>query len=617
MLSFLVLNYINEVNMKIPSVQKILQDSIRTFLRFPFVLVNAALGTAAAVILIDYEGPPQSTVLFKILLAAILGIPLLSGFALFAEKKKWGRGMAIAFQILGILLLVGYGYQVPADLSNAPAIHIMRMLMIAVALHLFVAFAPFSGSGEINGFWQYNKILLLRLLITAIYTVVLYAGLALALAALDNLFGMDVPGKRYAQLWFTILGLFTTWSLLAGIPENLEQLEQSTDYPKGIKIFAQYILMPLVLIYLVILYAYMAKILIVWDWPQGWVSRLILGFATTSIFSLLFLYPIREQAENKWIKKASRWWYFVMIPLVIMLLLALWRRISEYGITENRFIAVGLGIWLGFIVIYFITSRMKSIKMIPVSLCLLALLFSFGPWSAFSVSEKSQVDRLHDLLTKSNILMENRIQKAPETVPQNDIRQISSIIAYLYNVHGYDRIQPWFEESIKDSHGETLKRKDPALVMNMMGIEYVNIQFSTAGNDIFFRSNQEGLLDVQGYDRMIRRQYFDIDEDYEIIPNQDIHYQVNSTLDKITFKITAYGAVPDSLHIDFQNCFRQLFADYGHLSVISIPPEKMMVKAENQNLRVKIYFRYIRLKREDNLLKPMGYQADILYKIER
>jgi len=172
---------------------------------------------------------------------------------LFTEKKKWGNGRAIGLQIIGIVLLVGYACSVPSDLGNAPAIHILRMLLIAVALHLFVAFAPFTGSGEINGFWHYNKLLLLRLITTAVYTVVLYAGLALALAALDNLFGMSVPGKRYAELWIIILGLFNTWSFLAGIPENLSPLEESTDYPKGIKIFAQYILFPLVIIYLVIL----------------------------------------------------------------------------------------------------------------------------------------------------------------------------------------------------------------------------------------------------------------------------------------------------------------------------------------------------------------------------
>ncbi len=604
--------------MKLPSVQQILQDAIRTFLRFPFVLTNAALGTITAVILIDHEGPVQATVLFNILLATILGIPLLTGFALLAEKKKWGRGMAIGLQIIGILLLVGYGCSVPSDLWEAPAIHILRMLLIAVALHLFVAFAPFSGPGEINGFWHYNKILLLRLIITAVYTVVLYAGLALALAALDNLFGMNVPGKRYAELWFIILGLFNTWSFLAGIPENLEQLEGSTDYPKGIKIFTQYILFPLVLIYLVILYAYMAKILIAWDWPQGWVSRLILGFATTGIFSLLLLYPIREQAENIWIKTTSRWLYVVMIPLVIMLLLALWRRISEYGITESRYIAIILGFWLGIIVVYFIMSRTKSIKAIPVSLCILALFISFGPWSAFSVSEKSQVDRLQDFLTKNNILVDSRVQKAPATVPQDDVLQISSIIAYLHDIHGYDRIQPWFRESLKeDSLGARLKFKEPALVTMMMGIEYVSVWYSAAGNDIFFRSNQAGLIDVQGYDRMIRGQYLNIDQDNKVFSDQEFCYRVNSKLDTIAFIVTHEGTVPDSLHIDLQPRFNQLLTDYGNVNVKNIPPEKMMVKAENQNMRIKIYFRFIKLRREENLVKPMKYGADILYKIER
>jgi hypothetical protein len=603
--------------MPLPSVQKILQDTIRTFLRFPFVLTNAALGTTAAVILIDHEGPAQATVLFNILLATILGIPLLTGFALFAEKRKWNTGMAIGLQIIGILLLVGYGILVPSDLLGAPAIHILRMLLIAVALHLFMAFAPFSGHGEINGFWHYNKILLLRLIITAVYTVVLYAGLALALAALDNLFGMNVPGKRYAELWFIILGLFNTWSFLSGIPENLEQLEGSTGYPKGIKIFAQYILLPLVIIYLVILYAYMAKILIAWDWPQGWVSRLILGFATTGIFSLLLLYPIREQAGNIWIKTASRWLYVLMVPLVIMLLLALWRRISEYGITENRYIAIGLGIWLGIIVVYFILSRTKSIKTIPVSLCILAMFISFGPWSVFDLSEKSQVDRLQDFLTKNNILVDNRIQKTPATIPQDDVRQISSIIAYLHDIHGYDRIQPWFQNSLKeDSHGERLKFKEPALVTKMMGIEYVNVWYGAVGNEIFFRSNQTAFIDVQGYDRMIRGQYFNIYQNNKVFINQEFRYRINSELDTITFIVTSKGTGADSLRIDLNPRFNQLLAFYGNLSVNNIPPEKMMVRAENQNMRIKIFFRYINLRREKNLVKPMKYNADILYKIE-
>ncbi len=459
---------------------------------------------------------------------------------------------------------------------------------------------------------------MLRLIVTAVYSIVLYAGLALALAALDNLFGMNVPGKRYAELWFIILGLFATWFFLAGIPENLDPLESSTDYPKGIKIFAQYILFPLVLVYLVILYAYMAKIIISWDWPQGWVSRLILGYATTGIFALLLVHPVRDRAENIWIKTTSRWFYVVMIPLVIMLLLALWRRISEYGITEGRYIAIFLGFWLGGIVLYFIWSKIKSIKTIPISMCLLALFISFGPWSAFNVSEKSQVNRFQDFLTKNNILVKGRIQKAPATVPQDDVMQISSIIAYLHDIHGYDRIQPWFRESLKeDSLGTRLKCKEPALVTGMMGIEYVKVWYSAAGNDIFLRSNQAGLIDVQGYDRMIRGQYFTIDQDKKVYTDQEFSYRVHSTLDTITFIITPEGTIPDSLPVDLHFLFNQLLADYGNINVTNILPEKMMVMAENQNLKIKIYFQFIKLHREENLVKPMAYNADILYKIER
>jgi len=54
-----------------------------------------------------------------------------------------------------------------------------------------------------------------------------------------------------------------------GDPEDLQSLDTSTVYPKSLKLFSQYILFPLVLVYFVILYAYLAKILFAWDWPQG------------------------------------------------------------------------------------------------------------------------------------------------------------------------------------------------------------------------------------------------------------------------------------------------------------------------------------------------------------
>ncbi|HEX7572539.1 MAG TPA: DUF4153 domain-containing protein, partial [Bacteroidota bacterium] len=379
--------------MKLPSIRESFHDARATLLRFPLVILDAAVGTLAALILVDYEGPPAPTILFKILLAAILGIPLLSALALLAEKKEWRSSKAMCIQAIGLLFLAGYALSVPSDLAEAPANTIIQFFLIASGLHLFVATAPFTARGELNGFWHYNKTLFVRMLTALLYAVVLWVGRAIALAALKNLFGLDIPEKRYFELWVLIAGLFMTWFFLAGVPRELARLESLTEYPKGLKVFAQYILFPLVLVYLVILYAYMGKIIIAWDWPQGWVSKLILGFSGAGIFSLLLLQPITEREENVWIRTAARWFYVILIPLVMMLFFALWRRVSEYGVTPGRYLAMALGLWLAALVVYFVASKAKSIKVIPATLCILAFVVSVGPWGMLSVSEQSQVSR--------------------------------------------------------------------------------------------------------------------------------------------------------------------------------------------------------------------------------
>ena len=142
----------------------------------------------------------------------------------------------------------------------------------------------------------------------------------------------------------------------------------------------------------------------------------------------------------------------------------------------------------------------------------------------------------------------------------------------------------------------------------MMGIEYVNVWYGAGGDEIFFRSNQAGLINVQGYEGMIQGQYFDIDGGNKVFSDPEFRYRVNSKLDTIAF----IGTVPDSLHIDLKPLYNQLLTEYGNVNVRNIPPEKMMVQAENQYLRVKIYFRLINLHSEENQIKPMRFGADIL-----
>ncbi len=598
--------------MKLPSIHQILAGAGQSFVRFPLVLISAICGTAVVIILIDYEGPAEASFLFQVLFAAILGIPLLLGLALLAEKRKWTRWPAFGLQVAGMVLLLLYALTVPPYLPNAPALHIIRLFILILGMIFFVSVAPFWGRNELNGFWQYNKMLCFRLLGSLIYTIVLFAGLAFALAALDNLFGIDVPGKRYGELAVLLFGVFNTWVLLAGVPRDLDALEHETEYPKGLRIFAQYILSPLVLVYWLILYAYMAKILIEWDWPQGWVSKLILGFSATGILTLLLLHPIRDLSENRWIRQAWRWFFYILIPLLVMLPLAVWRRISQYGVTEGRYLALALGGWLIFMVIYFLIMKGKNIKLIPLTLGVLCLLVSFGPWSTFDISANSQVARLQKLLGQNSILVNGQVQKAVVKPSTEDSREISSILAWLHDLHGYQRIQPWFQTNLQQ---ESKAYQSPAEVAGLLGIEYMQGWMAKGAKEIDLSADQNGILPIQGYNQVLRATCFNPDQRHKEFAEARIAYRFSPNLDSLTFINRAGEESADSLKIYLLPFFDQLLQAYGETNPRNIPGEKMCLRAGSPTLNIMMYIRYVHIKREGDKLLPKSINSDIFFNI--
>jgi hypothetical protein len=598
--------------MRLPSIQQVLLEANRTLQRFPLVITSAIVGTLCALALADYETPPTSSPLFSIVVAAVVGIPLLLAIALLAESRKWSKLRNFSAQSFGMILLAAYALSIPSMLIGGPLFHLFRLQMLVVAALFLVTVAPYIGRFTPTGFWQFNKLLFFRLLMTALFSQVLYAGLAIALAALQNLFGLEVPGRRYFQLWILMSGVFGIWFYLAGVPEEVESLEISTDYPKSIKVFAQYILLPVVFVYFVILYAYIGKILIEWNWPRGWVSGLILGFSSTGLATLLLLYPVRERVENVWIRFAWRWFFIVLIPLIVVLFLAILRRVSDYGITEPRYIAIVFGLWLAAMVVYFMLSKTGNIKMIPGSLCLLAVLIAFGPWGAFQISEKSQISRLEKFLVKDSILVNGTVQEAPQTVSPEDRSQISSIIGYLQQIHGLNGIQPWFKESLKqDSVGASSTYKDPVFVTQMLGIVYDPHWQGANANFVSLEANRSGSLSIDGYQHLLRTRSVFSGSAGKEYPAGEISYRIGAGLDTITFYLTQDKQVADSLTLSLRSLIDKLVILRANIN--EIPPDEMSVSGASSRFRVKIGLQQIQLRRIDGQMKPVSYEAEIMY----
>ncbi|MBI4929419.1 MAG: DUF4153 domain-containing protein [Bacteroidetes bacterium] len=599
---------------RFPSVSAVIKGTLDTLKRFPLPLLSAIIGSGICIYMLELKWDVQKDFehLWKMVMCCGLGLNLFLSMSLISERRNHGAVQKYLAQFAGLLLLVGYYFLLP-EFRRMTVTDGARYSLFSTGLHLLVAFSPFIARGEINGFWQFNKTLFLRFLLSVLYSGVLYLGLALALLAVDQLFNADIKGERYGQLWFFLSGVFNTWFFLAGVPKNLNELESVTDYPKGLKIFTQFILLPLLAVYLLILYAYGIKIIIQWELPKGWVSWLVNAFSVFGILSLLLIYPVRNDEGNTWIKIFSRWFYRALFPLIVLLGVAIGKRVMQYGITENRYFVLIVALWLAGIATYFLLSKTKNIKVIPVTLFFIAFLSSFGPWGAFSVSEKSQVNRLEKLLIEEKILVDGKIKKTTDTISDKKGRQIVSIVHYLDEHHHFDAIKSWFKENLdsilapKDSNDYVY---ETGKILALMGLEdnyYYGYRDDERDEDdtatiknfyYYARNESQQAVSVAGFDYScnFNRSFYEGDNSYYNDSYYKIYFGKDSGIIKYSKESTDFVFVKngkDILRFDL-NAYVKKIASYNkehkkHQYDQNIPNEMTLFEAKNDSVKMKLY----------------------------
>ncbi|MBN1398106.1 MAG: DUF4153 domain-containing protein [Bacteroidetes bacterium] len=612
--------------MKLPSLSQLIKNASDTFARFPFAIFSAIVGTGAVLVIIqnDIYAYKEIEWLNNICAVAFLGISVFTASQLIAERENWKFGLSLGIKLILTCLFVLYYFLLPQNIFQSESVHIIRYLLFALAAHLFVAIAPFKEKGHIAGFWEFNKSLFLRFVTAALYSGVLYAGLAIALAAIQNLFNVDIKSERYIQLWWFISGIFNTWFFLSGVPARSDIANDNINYPKGLKIFTQYVLIPLVVVYVCILYAYMGKIIIEWDWPKGWVGYLVLGFSITGIFSLLLIHPIKEFSENKWIAVVWRWFYIVLIPLTVLLLLAIWRRISEYGITENRYFVVVLGFWLAAIALYFLLSKTKSIKVIPISLCIIALLASFGPWGAFSISESGQLKRLEEVLLKNNLLVNNKAQKAESEVSFADSKQISSIISYLVRTHGTGSLQPWFEERLDTVQTEgrinrwNKMQKNAEDITKILGVRYVH-EYEREENEeqsrfYSFHSDSQNVVQLKEYRYLIQGINLSCTKEINAMQIGTDTWSISLISDSLQVLYLHSSKTAENISIDLTERLFSLYKNHGtnEYGSIEVPNDLLIFDKTSGTLRLKVFIQDLSINVKGRKICSAGMKMDIL-----
>ncbi|WP_343531178.1 DUF4153 domain-containing protein [Pedobacter sp.] len=602
--------------MKLPSVSVLLQNFKSVVTRFPLQVLLALVATGlwchlagTGVIMEQNQG------LIKLLLFCNLGLTLLLALDTYAESHALSSTSKWLLRVLALALLAGLYFLIDPFRYLTD---IFRVALFAFAFHLLVAFAPFIKRGNLNGFWQYNKTLFLRVLISAFYAAVLFAGLAIALFAIDGLFNVTIKSDVYLRLFIVLSAGFMTIFFLAGVPSNFQSLEEEQSYPKGLKIFTQYVLIPLMTIYLAILLVYEVKIAINWELPKGLVSTLILGYAVFGILSLLLIYPIREKDGNGWMKLFFRFFYLMMVPLIVLLILAVIKRVGNYGITESRYILIILAAWLTGITAYFLFSKKQNIKVIPISLFVVAILAIYGPQSAFSVSKASQISRLRNL-------MDSKSQEEKEEIP--------SVVRYLVDRHGLTSLHSFttanLNEIEKKIYAKAEKNKSPNYEIESEKVDtaFALLKVKDMDNSAWAKyvtfTNEESVVNVRGYDGLMDLNDYSQEpktfngEKFEIEKGErkDRKGHPQKKVEKLTVKIAGKEAVVFNVDSLARQLVRQneqkSFKKTGH-ETFSVPSTLLQMKQETRKYNFTFVARdlsgnYRRDERTFNWLNFGGY----------
>jgi len=201
------------------------------------------------------------------------------------------------------------------------------------------------------------------------------------------------------------------------------------------------------MLYLLILYAYLGKILITWNIPEGWVSWLVLIFSVSGVLAFLFLHP--EAEKEKWISRNRKFFYIALIPLIVLMFVAIYIRIDAYGITENRYYVSLLGVWLSTISIYFIFSNKKDIRIIPITLIVSGFISVYSPIGASQASKRNQVRRLDNAIQEYKKIAEGKDSGAKTEHLDSIIEMASESMFYLVENHGIESVEAVFGEKCK------------------------------------------------------------------------------------------------------------------------------------------------------------------------
>ena len=329
-----------------------------------------------------------------------------------------------------------------------------------IALLVLLGF-PFEKNNQ--GFTYRNFTNLFHLgLATAVWLLV-FGLVAAILFTITTLFNVEFSDSFY-QHFYTSLGIFTQPLFFLVFEQRQAKSEMTLD--RISEILVNFVLASALMIFTVLLYAYVVRIIFEGVLPKGMLANITLPY----LLGGLGVYALRSIcAKARWETFFKFYPYLAIVPIVL-LWLAIDRRISAYAWTEPRIYLVALATAITIAYAILIVPKARQYRLISgvVMVAIFAMTWVVKPQE---IAYQSQTARFQQLLKKLNLSdgsgkirddvdFVERLENMPKS-ELKDWKELDSVSDYLlYSIELDFSVEDAYQERrevFKKQYGEKSK----------------------------------------------------------------------------------------------------------------------------------------------------------------
>lgn len=492
-------------------IKSFLPDMKKAIERFPLTVFCSVVVFILSVYLVENPELKNENLLnelHKMVILLGMSIPLTLALELAREKYLSGKNKWVIRSVnalITLIFIIFYRFYYLSGKNSSSTLDSLEQLM-ATGIIFFLCFLLVPVIGKKDEEEKYFQSVIVDKTVTILFSVVLFLGLIAVFATIDGLSLIKLDSNIYIETWLFVVFVFSVIFFLSKLKKVDESLE-NYEIHKIFKFLIYFIVIPLITTYTGILYVYFGKMLITRSWPQGLVSHLILWYTIFSLFIMIMVTPMAKKDSVARVFK--KYFPFASLPLLVLSIVSISKRISQYGVTPSRYFVVLLAMWLIFCMVSSIFKARLSV--ILISLITVVYISVFTPVNNRRITLMSQNKRFEKILVKHGLLKDGKLVKKPELAKEKKY-EVTDVLNYILGINDrrndIENLKPFGKTDGKPY-------KDREEFEKSLGIDSAWYQYSDFGsigdsyfvtfgiNENVLVSQYNGIEEVKEYDYAI------------------------------------------------------------------------------------------------------------------